>query len=66
VSIGFINMCANLAGLVGSAAVGEMKAAGADDRACLLFLAASFALGAVFVGLVRIRHAPARPETRTP
>lgn len=64
VSIGFVNMCGNLAGLVGASAVGEMKAAGADDRACLLFLAAAFALGAVFVALVRVRKsAPAGGRT---
>jgi ACS family tartrate transporter-like MFS transporter len=66
VAVGFINMCANLAGLVGSAAVGEMKAAGADDRMCLLFLAGAFALGAVFVGLVRVRRPDPQPEARTP
>jgi ACS family tartrate transporter-like MFS transporter len=66
VAIGFINMCANLAGLVGSAAVGEMRAAGADDRVCLVFLAGSFALGAVFVGLVRVRRPDPQPEARTP
>jgi len=60
VSIGFINMCANLAGLIGSPIVGQMKAAGFDDRACLLFLAACYALGGVIVGLLPV---PRRNQT---
>ena len=56
VSVGLINMCANLAGLVGSPVIGEMKAAGWTDAACLLLLAGCFALGGVFVGLVRVRR----------
>lgn len=56
VSIGFINMSANLAGLFGSAAVGEMKSAGLDDRACLLFLAACYGLGAGIISLIPIRR----------
>jgi ACS family tartrate transporter-like MFS transporter len=57
VAIGFINMWANLAGAVGSPIVGEMRDAGLSDRACLLFLAATFALGAVFVASVPVRRA---------
>jgi ACS family tartrate transporter-like MFS transporter len=61
VAIGFINMCANLAGLVGSAAVGEMRTAGLGDAECLLFLAASFGLGAAFVSMIRVApHREAR------
>lgn len=54
VAIGFINMCANLAGFAGSGAVGEMRKAGLGDTVCLLFLASSFAVGAVFVSMVRV------------
>jgi ACS family tartrate transporter-like MFS transporter len=54
VAIGFINMCANLAGFTGSPIVGEMRKAGFGDGACLLFLAGAFAFGAVFVSMVRI------------
>lgn len=60
VAIGFINMWANLAGAVGSPVVGAMRDAGLGDRACLLFLAASFALGAAFVAAVPVR--PATPD----
>lgn len=62
VAVGVINMCANLAGGVGSPIIGEMRKAGLGDEACLLFLAASFGLGAVFVSMIRV--APHR-ETRT-
>lgn len=54
VAIGFINMCANLAGWVGSPIVGQMRDAGLGDGACLLFLAGAFALGAVFVSMIRV------------
>lgn len=58
VGIGLINMCANLAGWAGPYAVGKMRVAlekaGGGDRETLLFLAAGFALGAVFVALVRV------------
>jgi ACS family tartrate transporter-like MFS transporter len=54
VSIGFINVCANAAGLLGPALVGQLRDIGIDDRACLLVLAACYALGGVLVALVRI------------
>jgi ACS family tartrate transporter-like MFS transporter len=54
VAIGFINMCANLAGWVGSPIVGTMRDAKMSDGACLLFLAGAFAFGAVFVSMVRV------------
>ncbi len=60
VAIGFINMCANLAGGVGSPIVGEMRKAGVGDGACLLFLATNFAFGAVFISMVRV--VPRREE----
>jgi ACS family tartrate transporter-like MFS transporter len=60
VAIGFINMCANLAGYAGSHIIGEMRHAGLGDGACLVFLAASFAIGAVFVSMVRV---PPREES---
>ncbi|OWK41949.1 MFS transporter [Fimbriiglobus ruber] len=56
VSIGFINMSANLAGFLGSKIVGRMKYEGLDDRACLLFLAACFALGGGIVALLRVNR----------
>ena len=54
VAIGFINMCANLAGWIGSPVVGAMRDRGFGDRDCLLLLAACFAVGAVFVSMVRV------------
>jgi ACS family tartrate transporter-like MFS transporter len=60
VSIGFINICANLAGQVGPAIFGEMRHSGYDDRACLLVLAGCYAAGGVIVALLRTpRLAPA-------
>jgi ACS family tartrate transporter-like MFS transporter len=56
VSIGFINMSANLAGLVGSPVVGSMKTAGFGDRDCLLFLAVSYALGGVIIAIINIQN----------
>ncbi|HYH64103.1 MAG TPA: MFS transporter [Urbifossiella sp.] len=59
VAIGFINMWANLAGAVGSPAVGVLRDAGLGDRGCLLILAATFAAGAAFVAAVPVQ----RPES---
>jgi MFS transporter, ACS family, tartrate transporter len=54
VSIGVINMAANVPGFLSNTIMGYMKAAGLSDGARLLFLACGFFLGAVFVGLIRI------------
>lgn len=54
VAIGLINMCANLAGFIGSPIVGTMKGSGLPDSACLLFLASCYAVGAVFVAFIRV------------
>lgn len=54
VGIAFINMCANLAGALGSPIVGQMKDHGIDDRGCLLFLAGCYALGAIPIALLRL------------
>lgn len=59
VSIGVINMCGNIAGAIGSPVVGALKDAGFNDRASMGFVAACFALGAVFVWLVKV---PRRSE----
>lgn len=61
VSVGFINMCANLAGLVGSPVVGEMKAAGLGERACLLFLAGCYVGGSIIIATLRV-HPTAAPR----
>jgi hypothetical protein len=61
VSIGFINICANLAGQVGPAIFREMRQAGYDDRACLLVLAGCYAAGGVIVSLLRTPRPAAGP-----
>ena len=55
VSIGFINMCANLAGWLGNYQMGWLRSHGYSERECLLFLASCYLLGSLFTGLVRIR-----------
>jgi MFS family permease len=57
-AIGFINICANLAGQVGSPLVGVMKYQGYDDRVCLMVLAGFFVLGGIIVSLIRIPQTP--------
>jgi ACS family tartrate transporter-like MFS transporter len=54
VSIGFINMFANLAGTLGNSCVGWLKSHGYGDRACLLFLAACYLVGAVFLAFLHV------------
>lgn len=63
VSIGFINMFANLAGYLGNHNFGWLKTHGFDDRACLLFLAACYFIGSIFVAFVRVQKLPATPST---
>jgi ACS family tartrate transporter-like MFS transporter len=60
VSIGFINMLANLAGYLGNHNVGWLKAHGYSDRVCLLFLAGCYLIGAVLVSFVRVVKIPPR------
>lgn len=54
VSIGFINMCANAAGALGSPIVGRIKDAGYGDRVSLLLLAGCFIAGGAIVSLIRV------------
>jgi ACS family tartrate transporter-like MFS transporter len=54
VAIGFINICANVAGMIGPPAVGWMKEAHFDVRSCLLFSVACYAAGAVIIALLRV------------
>jgi ACS family tartrate transporter-like MFS transporter len=54
VSIGFINMLANLAGYLGNYNVGWLKTHGFGDRICLLFLAVCYLVGAVLVACVHV------------
>ena len=57
VSIGFINMAANLAGYLGNHYIGWLRTHGVSERACLLLLAGCYLLGGILVSFVR--------ETRT-
>jgi ACS family tartrate transporter-like MFS transporter len=52
VSIGIINMCANLAGYLGNHLNGWLRARGASEGECLLFLAVCYFAGGVLVSLV--------------
>jgi ACS family tartrate transporter-like MFS transporter len=58
VSIGFINMCANLAGYVGNHANGWLRNHNVGETACLLFLAGCYLLGGILISLVKL---PAQP-----
>lgn len=64
VSIGLINMCANLAGYLGNHVNGWLRARHASESTCLLFLAACYFAGAVLVSLVRVY--PRRPRVPEP
>ncbi len=61
VAIGFINMCANLAGWLGNYQMGWLRSRGYGDAACLIFLSSCYLVGAILVSLVKIpRAGPAR------
>lgn len=54
VAIGIINICANVAGLLGNPLIGEMRQGGYGDRACVLVLAGCYAAGGMFVAALRV------------
>lgn len=56
VSIGFINMSANLAGYLGNYAMGWLKTHGYTESALLFLLAGCYLLGAVLVSFVKVRR----------
>jgi ACS family tartrate transporter-like MFS transporter len=56
VSIGFINICANIGGLLGPSIVGQMKAFEFNDAACMMFLACCYAGGGVIVAFLRVKR----------
>ena len=56
VSIGFINMCANLAGWLGNYAMGWLKSNGYTESALLFLLAGCYLLGGVLVSFVTVGH----------
>lgn len=53
VSIGFINMAANLAGYLGNHNIGWLRTHGYSERACLVLLAGCYLLGGVLVSFVQ-------------
>ena len=55
VSIGFINMCANLAGWLGNYQMGWLRSHGYSDSSCLFFLASCYLMGAILVSFVKIQ-----------
>ncbi len=63
VSIGLINIFANLAGYLGNHLIGWMKGRGATDNACLLFLAGCYLLGGVIVSMVTTKTIPLPANT---
>lgn len=65
VSIGFINIFANIAGYFGNHLMGWMRHHGATDRQCLLFLAGWYCLGGIIVSLVRTRKQSATASANT-
>jgi MFS transporter, ACS family, tartrate transporter len=55
VSIGVINICANVAGLIGSTTVGHLKASGWSDAGCMLFGSGCYIAGGVIVAMLRVK-----------
>src|SRR5690348_16266164 len=45
VAVGFINICANVGGIIGPYAVGKLKAAGYGEPTCMRILAGCFVVG---------------------
>jgi ACS family tartrate transporter-like MFS transporter len=54
VSIAFINICATVAGLIGSPIVGELKTRGVDDATCLRLLSSCYVAGGLILALVQV------------
>jgi len=54
VSIGFINMWANLAGFLGNHEMGWLRHNGFSERACLLLLSGCYLVGGLLISVVRV------------
>jgi ACS family tartrate transporter-like MFS transporter len=54
VSIGFINMAANLAGYIGNHVNGWLRSHNATEATCLLFLATCYLIGGLLVSFVNV------------
>lgn len=61
VSIGLINMGANLAGYLGTHTTGWLRSRGFGDGACLLFFATRYLPEGVLVSFVKIPHGAMAP-----
>jgi ACS family tartrate transporter-like MFS transporter len=61
VSIGFINMCANLSGWLGPWIVGKVKEAGLQDSTWLRMAACCYLAGGMVVSLLRVRRGSTDP-----
>ncbi|MBM3845788.1 MAG: MFS transporter [Verrucomicrobia bacterium] len=59
VSIGFINMCANLAGYLGNHVNGWLRSNNASESTCLLFLAGCYLLGGIIISFLRLKKVDA-------
>jgi ACS family tartrate transporter-like MFS transporter len=65
VSIGFINICANVAGLIGSPVVGQLKEHGYSDQFCLWILALCYVGGGTIIALLRVPRSRRPPEAKS-
>ena len=66
VAVGFINMCANVAGYLGNHLLGWMRTRGFGDSACLVFLASCYLLSAVILSFLKDRSAASGPQEPIP
>ena len=66
VSIGFINMFANLAGYLGNHTTGWLKNHGFGESAILLFFAGCYLLGGILVSRVKVPRLTAAPALTLP
>ena len=64
VSIGVINICANVAGLIGSTTVGHLKASGWSDAMCMLFCSSCYVGGGVIIAMLRVKPKHASSERK--
>ena len=55
VSIGMINICANVAGLIGSTTVGHLKTSGWSDAGCMLFGSGCYVTGGFIIAWLRVK-----------
>jgi len=68
VAVAIVNICASLAGFLGNSCVGELRAHGFGDRACLLFLAGCYLAGGVIISFLKVpsRDRLGFPQGRSP